>query len=126
MRVAIPISDRRVAPVVDCAPSFLVVDLKGRGRIEFFETPFRSWSQRERAEELAAYAVEVVLCDRISHALGKMILARGMAVVEHVSGNVDEVLDTYRERKKRDPRLFCRTSPSVEELGEVSTIHTRA
>jgi predicted Fe-Mo cluster-binding NifX family protein len=124
MRVAMPISDRRVARTFDSAPSLLVVDVNSGGRIEFFETPARFRSLRERAKELAAFGVDVVLCDGISHALESMILSRGIEVLQHVSGNVDEVLDTYREQTRHDPRLFHRASPSVRQLnGELSS-HT--
>ena len=106
MRVAIPLSDRRVAPILDNATSILVVDLDSSGCVEYIETSLRSWPQRERADELAAYGVEVVWCDKISYALGNMILARGMEVVQHVSGNVDEVLEMYREPPQRNPRFL--------------------
>jgi predicted Fe-Mo cluster-binding NifX family protein len=113
MRVAIPLSDRWVAPILDNATAILVVDLDGGGRAGYFETPLRSWTLRERAEELAAYGVEVVLCDRVSHALANMILARGMEMVQHVSGNVDEVLEAHRGPHQRDPRFLHEDSAVV-------------
>ncbi len=98
MRVAIPVSDHWVTPVFDNTTSILIVDLNVNGCAEYFETPVRNWSQRERAEELSGSGVDVVLCDRISHALASMILARGIDVVPHVTGNVDEVLEMYRDQ----------------------------
>jgi predicted Fe-Mo cluster-binding NifX family protein len=119
MRVAIPISDRRVAQVFDSAPSLLVVDLNSGGRVEYFEFPAEFRSLRGRAKELAEYGVDVVICDGISHALLNMILARGIEVVEHVTGNVDEVLDAYREQQRHGPRLFRRDSASARPLHQI-------
>jgi len=103
MRVAIPLADHRVAPILDNAVSIMIVDLGGSGCAHFFETPVRGWSQRERADELAAFSVEIVVCDRVSRALGGMILERGIELVQHVSGNVDEIVETHRGSQQRDP-----------------------
>lgn len=66
---------------------------------------------------------EVVLCDEISHALESMILARGIEIVQRVTGNVDEVLDTYREQKRHDHRLFHKPTSSVRQLNEGPSNH---
>ena len=106
MRVAIPLSDGLVAPILDNAGSLLIVDLGNGGRPEYLETFVTNSSIRERADELASFGVDVVLCDQVSHALESMILAHGMDVLSHVTGNVDEVLDAYRDHNRTRPSPF--------------------
>jgi len=103
MRVAIPLSGRWVAPVLDTADSMLIVDLVRGQHPESMETIVRSSSMRDRAKELASFGVDVVLCHQASHALERLILAQGMEIVPNVTGNVDGVLDAYRDHNRTQP-----------------------
>ena len=98
MRVAIPISDGWVERVFDSATKLMVIDLRGGGRCEFFETPVTIRSLKERALELSAIGVDVLLCDEISHALESMIRATGIVVHTHHSGRADEVAESFISR----------------------------
>jgi len=104
MRVATPLSGRRVAWFLDSATTLLVVDLESRGRSEYFQTPVRCRSRLERAEEFVSMGVDTVVCDRVSRTLESMILARGIALVTGVTGDVDELLEDLDRRRPDDFR----------------------
>ncbi len=103
MRVAIPLEDRRVAGILDNATMLLVVDLGQGGRSEYFQTPVRTRSRQGRANELASMGVDTVVCDGVSRILESMILTRGIAVISHVTGNVDEVLEGFHRQRCGSP-----------------------
>ena len=115
MRVAIPISDGWVERVFDSATMLMVVDLRGSGRGEFFETPVTIRSLKERALELSAMGVNVLLCDEISHALESMISAVGIVVHTHRSGRTDEVIDSFINRRLNEarPSYYPRPEPAT-------------
>ena len=98
MRVAIPVSDGLVERVFDNAAMLMVIDFRGGGRGEFFETPVTIRSLKERALELSAMGVDVLLCDEISHSLESMIRATGIAVYTQRSGRADEVAESFISR----------------------------
>jgi predicted Fe-Mo cluster-binding NifX family protein len=103
MRVAIPLSDGLVAPILDNADSLLIVDLGNRGPPEYLDTFVTHSSIRERADELASIGVDVVVCDQVSHALENMILAHGIHVLSHVTGKADEALETFHDHDGTGP-----------------------
>ena len=103
MRIAIPVSDGLVETVFSGATTLAVIDLRG-GRGEYSEFPVTAQSLKERAQELSALGVDVVLCFEISHALKHMIAARGIDVHTHLSGKADEVIDEFIGRHQNESR----------------------
>jgi len=103
MRVAIPLSDGLVAPILDNADSLLIVDFGNRGLTEYLDTFVTYSSIRERADELVSIGVDVVVCDQVSHALEIMILDHGIQVLSHVTGKVDKALEAFRDPDRTGP-----------------------
>ena len=103
MRIAIPVTDGLVETVFSSATTLVVVDLPG-GRDEYSEFPVTAQSLKERAQELSALGVDVVLCSEISHALKSMVTARGIDVHTHLSGTADEVIDEFTGRHQNESR----------------------
>ena len=103
MRVAIPVSDGLVETVFDNATSLLVIDFRGGGR-GASEVPVTARSLKERAQELSAFGVDVLLCGEISYALKSMITARRIDVHTHLSGKADEVIEDFIGRHCSESR----------------------
>ncbi len=103
MRIAIPATDGLVETVFSSATTLLVVDLRG-GRGEYSEFPVTAQSLKERAQELSALGVDVLLCAEISHALKSMITARGIDVHTHLSGKADEIIEDFIGRHCNESR----------------------
>jgi len=116
MRVAIPVMDGRVERVFDSATTIMVIDLRDDGRADFFETALELRSMKNRASELAAMRVDVVLCDEISHALETLITAHGIEVKTKHSGRVDEAMKCLVDPKHRHSRS------SDERWSQLTTI----
>ncbi len=115
MRVAIPVSDGLVERVFDNSTMLMVIDFRGDGRGEFFETPVTIRSLKERALELSAIGVDVLLCDEISHALESMIRAMGIVVQTNHSGRADEVAEAFIGQKTDEvlPLHYPRPEPAT-------------
>ena len=114
MRVAIPLSDDgRVERVFDGATTLMVIDLRGGDRGEYFETPMRNRSMKERARELSAMGVDVLLCNEISHALESLIASRGIKVHTHRFGRVDEVIEAFIDRRHEGKLAWGNRPPTL-------------
>ena len=94
MRIAIPVTDGLVDTVFSSATTLLVIDVRG-GKGESSEFPVTAQSLKERAQELSAFGVDVVLCAEICHSLRSMIAARGIDVYTGLSGPADEVFEDF-------------------------------
>jgi len=103
MKVAIPVSDGLVEAVFSNATTLVVIDFRG-GRGEYLEFPVTAQSLKERAQELSAFGVDVVLCAEICHSLKSMIAARGIDVLTGLSGPADEVFEDFIGRRRNESR----------------------
>ncbi len=103
MKVAIPVSDGLVETVFSNATTLVVIDFRG-GRGEYSEFPMTAQSLKERAQELSAFGVDVVLCAEMCHSLKSMITARGIDVHTGLSGPTDEVFEDFIGRRRNESR----------------------
>ena len=103
MKVAIPVSDGLVETVFSNATTLVVIDFRG-GRGEYSEFPVMAQSLKERAQELSAFGVDVVLCAEMCHSLKSMITARGIDVHTGLSGPADEVFEDFIGRRRNESR----------------------
>jgi len=100
MRIAIPIVDDWTAPVFDKATRLLVVDIEPGRQVEQSELPSFVRPSDQRAAELAALGIDVLLCDGISTTLARCIRERGIEIKESVSQAVDEILTALIEESR--------------------------
>ena len=103
MRIAIPVSDGLVETVFSSSTTLVVIDLRG-GRSEYSEFPVTAQSLKERAQELSALGVDVVLCAEMCHSLKSMITARGIDVHTGLSGPADEVFENFIGQRRNESR----------------------
>ncbi len=123
MKVAIPATDGLVETVFSNATTLVVIDFRG-GRAEYSEFPVTAQSLKERAQELSAFGVDVVLCAEICHSLKSMITARGIDVHTHLSGKAHEVFEDFigRRRNKSRPQE-SRRETLIARVARASAAH---
>jgi len=103
MKVAVPIWEGRVSPVLDVAQRIVLVEFGSEG--ECSREDRRLSQQVAKAEELAAWGVEVVLCSGVSMELVRKLNGLGLSVIPHLCGEVDEVLTAFRCNRLGDQSL---------------------
>ncbi len=95
MKVAISVWNHRISPVFDTAAQLLVVTLKngktvGRASCDLRETGF--FERIHRVEQLE---VQYLICGAISKPMEYAIQSKGIQVISHVCGWVEEVLQAF-------------------------------
>jgi predicted Fe-Mo cluster-binding NifX family protein len=95
MRIGIPTWSGAVSPVFDVAQRLLVVDIGAGKAVHRFEEPLAETRVLARSEHLAGLGVEVLICGAISWAQEQSLASRGIRVVSHVCGGVEDVLSAY-------------------------------
>jgi len=105
MRIAVPDWKGRISPVFDVARQLLIVELDGGRETARTSARLAQMLPPLRAQELAHQGVDVLLCGGISTALLRMLEAHGIRVIAGISGNVDQVLQSYLEGHLTDGRF---------------------
>ena len=100
-RIAIPVCNDRISPVFDVARSLLLVE-DGR---RVASAQLKALFPPERAGELAALGVELLICGAISRFQEMALRGRGVEVMPWLAGDVEEVLDAYRAGRLNDARF---------------------
>jgi predicted Fe-Mo cluster-binding NifX family protein len=99
MRLAIPTRSDRISPVFDSAGQILLINLEEGKELSRCVAPLPEDSLAGRATRLKELAVAVLICGGISRTLRQMIEAVGIRVYPWTAGNVEEVLEAYRQGK---------------------------
>ena len=95
MRIAIPEWDGYVSPVTDAAGRLLLVDLAGDGQRRSKTVALAKGNLTQRVAHLAELRIEVLICCSISHAMEAAVASRGIRVVRHICGPVEEILGAF-------------------------------
>lgn len=95
MKIAIPQWQGRVSPVFDVSTCLLVADWDGEVLAPGQEYRLTSEGVPQRAAEVAALEVEVLICGAVSRPMEMALADAGIEVVPHICGPVVEVLRAY-------------------------------
>ncbi len=95
MNVAIPTWGGRISPVLDTAGRLLVVRADAGQPCQRREVALSAADLPGRANEVVALAVDVLICGAVSQVLEGMLVRRGIKVISHVCGDVEEVVACY-------------------------------
>ncbi len=95
MRIALPIWEERVSPVFDVAEQVVLVDVEDRQIYKQIPRALTATDPTHRAETLAGWGVQLLICGAISQVLEQLLIARRVRVRSRVRGQVDEVLAAH-------------------------------
>lgn len=102
MRLAVPIWNGRVSPVLDVARRMLVIEVIG-GEAAFQEE--RVLGEGDPVFSLGELGIDTLVCGALSHDLEERLLATGIEVVAEVRGEVQEVVRAYLDGTPMQRRL---------------------
>lgn len=95
VRVAIPIWQERVSPVLDVASRLLVVTCRAGKPVRRKEFLLSQLSPEALAESVAELGVDVLLCAALSESLFRSLERRGVRVRPHLCGDVEPLLRAF-------------------------------
>lgn len=95
MRIALPTWRQRISPVLDTATRCQLVDVENGIEVARREAPLDSAENVGRAAILTGLGVNVVICCAISRHMQVELETRGVQVLMHTCGAVEEVLTAF-------------------------------
>jgi predicted Fe-Mo cluster-binding NifX family protein len=124
MKIAIPIWEDRISPVLDAASRLLIVEVVDQEEASRFETYLEDQELTHRCVRIRELGIHTLICGAVSNCFSKMLEASGIDIIPGISGHPEAVLDAYLRGNlchskflmpgfHRDrPRHWCRQSSS--------------
>jgi predicted Fe-Mo cluster-binding NifX family protein len=106
LRVAVPIWEGRVSPVLDVAEYLLVADVEKGQEIDRSVERLDTLLPPQRAHRFSELGIDILICGAISHSLSNLLQAAGIEVIPCIIGNVEDVLNSYLSEGIPTPNFF--------------------
>ncbi len=97
MKVAIPIWDGRISPVMDTACRLLLVEIVDDCEVSRTVVDIPQVNIPDRVRFLSDLSVDVLICGAISHQFERMLAASGIMPKPWFRGDVDEVIAAHSD-----------------------------
>lgn len=106
MRIAVPVWQGRVSPVLDVAERLLVVDVSNGREVSRRIEEIGPGLLPERVRILARLGAEIVVCGTVSREMASMLSGSGIKVFPCMRGDVDNVLRSVVKSGMPDSRFL--------------------
>ena len=95
MRIAIPIWEDKVSPVLDTASRLLIVVVEDLVELSRFEIFLDEYALSRKCLSIRDMNVGILICGAISRTFSRMLISSGIDIIPEISGNPEEVLKAY-------------------------------
>jgi predicted Fe-Mo cluster-binding NifX family protein len=106
MRIAVPIWENRISPVLDTASRLLIVEKEEQREAIRSETLLEEQDIHRRCLRIKGLGIDILICGAVSQSLLKLLTASGIQIIYGISGNPEDVLDAYFEGALDHTRFF--------------------
>ena len=112
MKVAVPVWEGKISPVLDTAGKLLVVDTRGGDIVSRTEVPIAGKNLHEKADCIKRHA-DVLICGALSRSIELYLTSLGIEVFPWVMGDAERLIEIYASGRIPEPAYVmpgCRRS----------------
>ena len=96
MKIAIPIWEDVISPVLDTASMLLIVEVKEEGcEVSRFQIYIDDRDLVRRCLRIKGLEIDTLICGAVSRSFMSMLEAAGINIIPEISGRPEEVLEAY-------------------------------
>jgi predicted Fe-Mo cluster-binding NifX family protein len=95
MRIAIPIWEDKLSPVLDTASRLMIVEEVDGSESSRFEIYMDEEDLSRRCVRIQGIGVDILICGAVSRPFLRMLRASGITIIPEIAGQVDDVLRAY-------------------------------
>ena len=106
MKIAIPVWEDKVSPVLDTASRLLIVEVEDQKESSRFETFLDVQDVNRRCVRIQGLGVNTLICGAISQPFLRWLTASGIDIIPGISGHPEDVLEAYLEGNLSDSRFL--------------------
>jgi predicted Fe-Mo cluster-binding NifX family protein len=105
VRIAIPIWNERISPVLDSCARLVVFDVVENKVVDRKEAYLGALSVFERSSLMKKLDIEVVICGAVSEVFCQALESNLIYMVCGITGDVEQALDAFLGNRLNDPRF---------------------
>ena len=105
-KIAIPIFQNRVSPVLDSCKYILVVDTEAKAEKVRSTVFFSDMSLAERCNLLCKLNISIVICGGVSEIFANMLEGSHIALINGIAGNIDDVISAFLMDRLHLPEFY--------------------
>jgi predicted Fe-Mo cluster-binding NifX family protein len=95
MRIAVPIWEDKVSPVLDTAAKLLILETLDKKKISRTEAFLNEAEIPKRCFRIQKLDIDVLICGAISRPFSEILAAAGINIIPGISGAVEEIVAAY-------------------------------
>ena len=99
MRIAIPIWEDKISPVLDTASRLMIVEEVNGSECSRFEIYIDEEELSRKCFRIQGIGVDILICGAISRPFLRMLRAFGITIIPEIAGQADDVLAAYFQGK---------------------------
>ena len=106
MRIAVPIWNDKVSPVLDAATRLLIVDVEDKKETSRFEVHLNERDLLRRCFRIRDMEVDILICGAVSQPLLSMLTASDIDIITEIAGQTEDILTAYLKGGLFQPRFL--------------------
>ena len=118
-RIAIPVFQERISPVLDACARLLVVDIDNGKEIQRTDVSLTKMSRRERTEAISRWNIDTIICGGVSELMCSYIAGRGVRLISGIAGELEKIIDAYID-DRLDQKCFLMPGKNRSHLQDSS------
>jgi predicted Fe-Mo cluster-binding NifX family protein len=105
-RLAIPIFQNRVSPVLDSCRHMLIVEIDKNTEMDREQIYLGTMSLTERCGILKKLEVSIVICGGVSEVLANLVTGSNIQLLNGIAGEIDAVITAFLEDRLDRPQFY--------------------
>jgi predicted Fe-Mo cluster-binding NifX family protein len=94
-RLAIPVFESRVSPVLDSCKRLVVVDIEKGREVRRQELTLEKMSAHERIEVMARWGIHKIICAGVSDVMCRFLAGKNIALISGIAGELEKIINAY-------------------------------
>jgi predicted Fe-Mo cluster-binding NifX family protein len=95
MRIAVPIWEDKVSPVLDTASTLLILETLDQNKVNRTEAFLSEQEISKRCFRIQKLNIDILICGAVSKPVFERLSAAGINIIAGISGAVEEIVDAY-------------------------------
>ena len=104
MRIAIPVWDGKISPVLDTALRLVIFNVEGEKAMLKGEVVLQGSDFIRKCSQIKEQRVDLIICGAVSHHFRMTLAETGIRMIPWIAGSAKEVLDAYMNETLFSPR----------------------
>jgi predicted Fe-Mo cluster-binding NifX family protein len=115
MRIAIPVWENKVSPVLDTASRLLIVEIQDNKELSRFKVYLEEDDIARRCHRVRGLGVDVLICGAVSKSFSRMLSSIGVRLISGRSGAVNSIIGAYFIGKLSDSKFLMPGFKATDE-----------